>query len=266
MNTNLELNTEVTLGNLITNAKAIKENVSKEMEKYNNNVYLDISEAKADKAYLNKAAKALNDKRIEIEKEWNKPFSEFKNTIKEITTMIKESVAKINEVVAAAEEKRRAEKKEEVSQLFHEKGADKYFDILFQDRYLNKSVSIAEIEGELLTRLTKIHDELKAIKVMPDAAAIKEFYLEDLNLTNAIEKNRVYQEREFRIKQAKEQVTPNFSNNPECWKDDSADNELIDEYTIATLLTHSQLNLLKDFMYKNNIAYKVCKIDADEIH
>lgn len=38
----------------------------------------NIDQAKKDKAALNKAAKALNAKRLEIEKEFMKPFREFK--------------------------------------------------------------------------------------------------------------------------------------------------------------------------------------------
>ena len=36
----------------------------------------------------------------------------------------------------------------------------------------------------------KIKAELKAISFMPDANDIREYYLEDFNLLNAIEKNR----------------------------------------------------------------------------
>ena len=40
----------------------------------------------------------------------------------------------------------------------------------------------------------KIKAELKAISFMPDAKEIREYYLEDFNLLNAIEKNRQIQE------------------------------------------------------------------------
>ena len=71
---------EKTLGSLTTNAKQIRDIVMSNLPKYDISNYTDdnIDQAKRDKASLNKAAKALNSKRLEIEKEFMKPFGEFK--------------------------------------------------------------------------------------------------------------------------------------------------------------------------------------------
>ena len=57
-----------TIGSLVTNAKAIKTLVEKQIELYDISNYStdDIAKCKQDKALLNKAAKALNDKRISL--------------------------------------------------------------------------------------------------------------------------------------------------------------------------------------------------------
>lgn len=82
--------TEKTLGKLITNAQQIHDMVKESLPKYDVTNYNDdnIEQAKKDKAALNKAAKALNDKRIELEGEFNKPFLEFKAVISDICNLL----------------------------------------------------------------------------------------------------------------------------------------------------------------------------------
>lgn len=71
--TDLELVvSEKTLGSLTTNAIQIRDMVKAALPMYDISNYNDenIDQAKKDKAALNKAAKALNAKRLEIEKEF----------------------------------------------------------------------------------------------------------------------------------------------------------------------------------------------------
>ena len=100
--TDLELVvSEKTLGSLTTNAKQIRDIVMANLPKYDISNYTDdnIDQAKKDKAALNKAAKALNAKRLEIEKEFMKPFGEFKDVVTETVKLIGECSARIDTVV-----------------------------------------------------------------------------------------------------------------------------------------------------------------------
>lgn len=65
-----------TIGQLTTNIKEVKARVEKALPMYDISNYStdDIPKCKEDKALLNKAAKALDDKRKELEKVWNKPL------------------------------------------------------------------------------------------------------------------------------------------------------------------------------------------------
>ena len=91
---------EKTLGSLTTNAKQIRDIVMANLPKYDISNYTDdnIDQAKRDKASLNKAAKDLNSKRLEIEKEFMKPFGEFKEVVNETVKLIGECSAKIDTV------------------------------------------------------------------------------------------------------------------------------------------------------------------------
>lgn len=98
-----------TIGQLTTNVMEIKANVERALVKYDINNYSveDIPKCKADKILLNKAAKALDDKRKELEKAWNKPFEEFKDTCKETCKLIKNAVSLIDGVIKEDEERPR---------------------------------------------------------------------------------------------------------------------------------------------------------------
>ena len=105
----LELKVEnLTLGELTTNALKIKEEIKNKLEEYKAENYdiNSIDKAKEDKAMLNRTAKKLNDERIKLEKEFMKPFDEFKVVVKEITEMIKDSSSKIDEIVKEVENKK----------------------------------------------------------------------------------------------------------------------------------------------------------------
>ena len=104
---------EKSLGTLTTNALQIKEKVLEILPKYDIANYNEgnIDQAKKDKALLNSSSKFLNEKRIELEKEWLKPFNEFKDIITETNSLIKECTAKIDSVVKESENKEKEYKR-----------------------------------------------------------------------------------------------------------------------------------------------------------
>lgn len=82
---------EVSIPEQITfNYDELKRDLIDKVSTYETLVYTDdqIKQAKADKANLNKLKKALNDERIRREKEYMKPFNDFKSKINEIICII----------------------------------------------------------------------------------------------------------------------------------------------------------------------------------
>ena len=93
---------EVQLPEQITfNYEELKQELTEKVSMYETLVYTDeqIKEAKVDKASLNKLKKALNDERIRREKEYMKPFDDFKAKINEIIDIIDKPVALIDKQV-----------------------------------------------------------------------------------------------------------------------------------------------------------------------
>lgn len=106
----LELQSRLTIGTLESNAEAIRKVVLKHLEDYTPENYIGrADEAKADKALLNKADKALNTKRLELEREYMEPFNKFKITISETCKAIKAASAGLDEIVKAEEERERGD-------------------------------------------------------------------------------------------------------------------------------------------------------------
>ena len=101
---------------LTFNYEELKQGLTEKVEMYKTLVYSEeqIKEAKADRASLNKLKSALNDERIRLEKEYMKPFNDFKSKVAEIIKIIDEPIAMIDTQVKGYEEKKKAEKLEAV--------------------------------------------------------------------------------------------------------------------------------------------------------
>ena len=161
------------LGVLETNARNIKEKVLEVLPNYSADNYDEnnIDVAKADKALLNKSAKALNDKRIVLEKKFNEPFEIFKATIKETTDLIKEASSKIDEVVKDVENKEKSNRKEIIVK-YYEENINELKDILplekiFEDKWLNKGSfndkGEFKLVNELQDKINRVRNDLIAI-------------------------------------------------------------------------------------------------------
>ncbi len=197
-----------TLGSLTTNAEKIREMVKSALPQYSIENYSsdDIAKAKEDKAKLNKAAKVLNDRRIEIEKEWMKPFGDFKDVVSETVTLIKQCVSEIDKLVKADDERTKAEKKEQIERLAETLGVEElgiHISKIWNDKWLNKTVSIKTITTEMGDRLTAIKADLETLKTFSeDYEVLATYYKDGLNLNDTIAyANRLKQAREAKAQQ-----------------------------------------------------------------
>lgn len=181
-----------TIGQLTTNVMEIKANVERALVKYDINNYSveDIPKCKADKILLNKAAKALDDKRKELEKAWNKPFEEFKDTCKETCKLIKNAVSLIDGVIKEDEERAKNAKFEEIKRLAEKLGVESVgieLGRIFDNRWLNKSVSMRSIEKAITEKVETIKRDLETLKSFAeDYDALEVRYKENLNLQETI--------------------------------------------------------------------------------
>lgn len=199
---------EKTLGSLTTNAKQIRDMVKAALPMYDISNYNDenIDQAKKDKAALNKAAKALNAKRLEIEKEFMKPFGEFKDVVTETVKLIGECSAKIDTVVKQNEQQYKDKKKVTIRTYFDGLNVNLVdFNKVFKLEWLNKSASMKSVCNDIDAIFAKIENELSTLKGFgEDFDVLHTYYMDTLNIASTIQyANRLKEQRE-RAKAAEE--------------------------------------------------------------
>jgi hypothetical protein len=181
------------------NYEELKKELTEKVSMYETMIYTDdqIKEAKADKANLNKLKKALNDERIRREKEYMQPFNDFKAKVNEIISIIDKPVAVIDKQVKEYEEKQKQDKRNKISEIYTnlcvETGLGVGLEQIWNDKWLNASVSLKSIQEEMTARFEQIAMDIKIINDLPEYSfEAKEMYERTLDVRSALaEANRL---------------------------------------------------------------------------
>lgn len=204
-----------TLGSLTTNAEKIRDMVKAALPQYSIENYSssDVAKAKEDKTKLNKAAKALNDERIKIEKEWMKPFGEFKDVVTETVGLIKNCVASIDTIIKEDDERTKNAKREQVERLAETCGLEVVgikLEKIWNEKWLNKTTSLKSIEKEIAEKVASIKNDLETLKTFAeDYDALVTYYKENLNLSETVAyANRLIEARKAKAQQEAPVETP----------------------------------------------------------
>lgn len=259
------------LGKLETNALKIKERVLEILPNYNVKNYSveNIDQAKEDKALLNKMSKALNDERIAIEKEFMTPFANFKETITETCNLIKEASSKIDEIVKSKEQEEKDLKYKQVQEIFENNvGSLKdliNLDRIFDERYLNKTYKLEDIEKEITEKLTNIRNGLNTVESLNTKfeVEIKNFYLTTLDINLAIQRNKELVEQEEKLVEQTKLSEIDTKKEQEKKLVEEASKvvipKVIDEvqtYILKITAETSKLEALKKFLDNNEMKYE----------
>ena len=161
---------------------------------YKNLVYTgsdQIKDAKADRAALNKLIKAMSDERIRIKKDCLKPYDEFERKIRELTDIVNEPVQLIDKQIKEYEQTLKEEKRKEIEALFETIGFQAFvkLEMIWDEKWLNASVSMKSIEDAMRARLNEISTAVFTLNKLPEFGfEALELYKETLDLPKAIEK------------------------------------------------------------------------------
>lgn len=264
--------TKKELGSLTTNAMAIKEKVKEMLPNYKAENYdeSNIDKAKSDKAMLNRTSKLLNDERIRIEKEFMKPFEEFKSEVTETCNLIKQASAEIDVIVKEVDNKAKEQRKNKIIQIFDE-NVNELKDVLslekiFDDKWLNKG-SFREdgsfkLEEELINKINIIRNDLITIGELNSKYEIelKNDYLNHFQLGEVIRKNNELIQREELLKkqqeESKKELEQQHEKKVEKMLEKPVEQEEVDPiktYTLKITGKLSAMKQLKKFMELNNI-------------
>ena len=176
------------------NLEQIKGYVLGVVAKYQNASYTDeqMKLAKADRADLRHLKEDIDTKRKQVKAAWNAPYLAFETKIKEITALIDEPVALIDGQIKEWEERRKAERRnklEDVFNRFNQFGALISFESMVEPEMLKMSTTDNKATTLLTRKLEKITGEMAQLESVVDPAFRTEcvaVYTQTLNLAQAI--------------------------------------------------------------------------------
>lgn len=289
----LKMNDYQLPGKISFNFEELKAELAAKVSMYETLVYGEdeVKTAKADRANLNKLKKALNDERIRQEKEYMKPFNEFKAQINEIIRIIDKPIGLIDCQIRDYEEQKKQEKITAIERYFEENCKLDWlkFNQIFDPRWANASVSLKSVCEAINTTIEQIEKDLSSLSNLPEFAfeAI-EAYKSTLDMNKAIsegmrlseiqkrkaeaERLRAEQEAEQERLKAEAQLQEcygKFADTEKCfenvgcehWETCKAESEEPREWVgFKAYLTVEDANLLNRIFATRGIPYEQIKI------
>lgn len=194
---NMEFNLEVSAkdGKVYTNASDLLPAIQEKLKAYD---YIvdenNYKQAKSDRTALNNLVKIVSDKRKQVE---NEAFSQWLQDKKDIMAVEKTIKAASDKLGAGINEVDNAEKelkRNQIKELWTNMTNDKYpFDLVFEERYLNKTVKNKEIEESLNNKFLKAEEQLSFIEAsLPEdelqAEQVIQLFCKTLDLSKATDR------------------------------------------------------------------------------
>lgn len=172
----------------------------------------DLKGAKSDKANLNKLKKALNDKRIEVKKEYMQPLEVFEGQVKELVSIVDEGIVNIDSQVKAFENKQQEDKLKEIAAFYVEEFED-LVDILpleriIPDKWRNKSCKMSDIQQEIRDKVFKFRNDVNIIKAMNLECEdmMLDAYVKTLDMSAALQEKHDFEARQEALKKSEKQA------------------------------------------------------------
>lgn len=193
----MEFNLEVSAqnGKVYTNASDLLPAIQEGLKAYDyvvdDNNY---KQAKTDRASLNNLVKVVSDKRKQVENDVFAQWLQDKKDIMAVEKTIKAASDKLGNGINDIDNAEKELKKNQIKELWTNMTNDKYpFDLVFEERYLNKSVKPKEIEESLNNKFLKAEEQLSFIEAsLPDdelqAEQVIQLFCKTLDLSKATER------------------------------------------------------------------------------
>lgn len=180
---------------IVWNEKEVKANLDELLAAYQGRVYTedDIKGAKADRAAVNKLDKQLGDALAAVKKRYAEPVEAFADKIKSYRAQVKEVSLAIDTQVKAAENTKKAEKQEQLRQVYEANIGSELaelipFEKLLNPRWLNATVTLSSATQELLSNIEACRSDLELLRnnCGEDFPAAERVYIKDLSVRDAM--------------------------------------------------------------------------------
>lgn len=203
-------------GSIQTNFNEVKSQLIAEMSAFEGMEVTEsnLSDSKKDLAFLRKVKKSINDKKVDIKKQYMMPYSAFETECKNMMAIIDKPIDELDKQIKAFDEKRVANKKQELKKLYEENIDDCADFIPFENTLEDSWSNISYKDKDYLFRLSelkvKVHGDLNIIVSLNSdiqEELISTYKNSNNDLSAAIRRNKQYLADKQRVQeQAKEQA------------------------------------------------------------
>lgn len=206
----MEFNLEVRAqnGKVYTNASELLPDIQEGLKHYNYVVDEgNYKKAKTDRAALNNLVKLVSDKRKQVENDVFAQWIQDKKDIMAVEKTIKAASDKLGYGINEVDNAEKELKRNQIKELWTNMTNDKYpFDLVFEERYLNKSVKPKEIEESLNNKFLKAEEQLSFIEAsLPEdelqAEQVIQLFCKTLDLSKATERINEIKEAKAKLQE-----------------------------------------------------------------
>ena len=206
----MEFNLEVRAqnGKVYTNASDLLPAIQEGLKAYD---YIvdenNYKQAKTDRASLNNLVKVVSDKRKQVENDVFAQWLQDKKDIMAVEKTIKAASDKLGNGINDIDNAEKELKKNQIKELWLNMTNNKYpFELVFEERYLNKSVKPKEIEESLNNKFLKAEEQLSFIEAsLPDDELQEEqviqLFCKTLDLSKATERINEIKEAKAKLQE-----------------------------------------------------------------
>lgn len=180
---------------ILWNNEELKAAIAEKARDYTTIAYTEdsLKDMKTDRADLNKLKNAFEDERKRVKKICMEPYTKFEQQVKEITVLIDEPIRLIDSNIKEIDERRKAEKKMRIEELFHSVGFQSFvtLDMIWDDKWLNATVAFSKIEEQMKSRMYQIGTDIMTIGKLPEFSfEAMEVYKKTLDINQAIQEGQ----------------------------------------------------------------------------
>ena len=206
----MEFNLEVRAqnGKVYTNASDLLPDIQEGLKHYDYVVdENNYKQAKTDRAALNNLVKVVSDKRKQVENDVFAQWIQDKKDIMAVEKTIKAASDKLGNGINDIDNAEKELKKNQIKELWLNMTNNKYpFELVFEERYLNKSVKPKEIEESLNNKFLKAEEQLSFIEAsLPDdelqAEQVIQLFCKTLDLSKATERINEIKEAKAKLQE-----------------------------------------------------------------
>lgn len=206
----MEFNLEVRAqnGKVYTNASDLLPVIQEGLKAYDYVVdENNYKQAKTDRASLNNLVKVVSDKRKQVENDVFAQWLQDKKDIMQVEKTIKAASDKLGNGINDIDNAEKELKRNQIKELWLNMTNNKYpFELVFEERYLNKSVKPKEIEESLNNKFLKAEEQLSFIEAsLPDdelqAEQVIQLFCKTLDLSKATERINEIKEAKAKLQE-----------------------------------------------------------------